>query len=219
MNAAAPVLSIRRLDSQAADFAAALDALNRFEAAQDPAVDATVATIIADVRTRGDAAVLEYTERFDGIRASRVADLAIGSDTMRAAYDALPSPERAALETAAARIRAFHERQKHSGFEMASDDGTRLGQRITPIDRVGLYVPGGKAAYPSSVLMNAIPAHVAGVGEIVMMVPTPVPGDASAAHAPRNPASATCRANRNADVSCLSPPGLPVATISPDEPS
>ena len=173
MNAAAPVLSIRRLDSQAADFAAALDALSRFEAAQDPAIDATVATIIADVRTRGDAAVLEYTERFDGIRASRVADLAIGSDTMRAAYDALPSPERAALETAAARIRAFHERQKHSGFEMASDDGTRLGQRITPIDRVGLYVPGGKAAYPSSVLMNAIPAQVAGVGDIVIVVPTP----------------------------------------------
>ncbi len=173
MNAAAPVLSIRRLDSQAADFAAALDALSRFEAAQDPAIDATVATIIADVRTRGDAAVLEYTERFDGIRASRVADLAIGSDTMRAAYDALPSPERGALETAAARIRAFHERQKHSGFEMASDDGTRLGQRITPIDRVGLYVPGGKAAYPSSVLMNAIPAQVAGVGDIVIVVPTP----------------------------------------------
>ena len=173
MNAAAPLLSLRRLDTRAADFSDVLDALVRFEAAQDPALDATVATIIADVRLRGDAAVLDYTERFDGIRAARVADLAIPAKTMRAAYDALPPAERSALETAAARIRAFHERQRNPGFEIAGDDGTRLGQRVTPIDRVGLYVPGGKAAYPSSVLMNAIPAHVAGVRDIVMVVPTP----------------------------------------------
>ena len=173
MNAPAPVLSIRRLDARAADFGTALDALIRFEAAQDPAIDSAVAAIIADVRLRGDAAVLDYTERFDGIRATRVADLEIDAKAMRAAHDALPAAERNALETAAARIRAFHERQKNPGFEIASDDGTRIGQRVTPIDRAGLYVPGGKAAYPSSVLMNAIPARVAGVEDIVMVVPTP----------------------------------------------
>ena len=173
MNAPAPVLSIRRLDARAADFGTALDALIRFEAAQDPAIDAAVAAIIADVRLRGDAAVLDYTERFDGIRATRVADLEIDAKAMRAAHDALPAAERNALETAAARIRAFHERQRNPGFEIASDDGTRIGQRVTPIDRAGLYVPGGKAAYPSSVLMNAIPARVAGVEDIVMVVPTP----------------------------------------------
>ena len=173
MNAPAPVLSIRRLDARAADFGTALGALIRFEAAQDPAIDAAVAAIIADVRLRGDAAVLDYTERFDGIRATRVADLEIDAKAMRAAHDALPAAERNALETAAARIRAFHERQRNPGFEIASDDGTRIGQRVTPIDRAGLYVPGGKAAYPSSVLMNAIPARVAGVEDIVMVVPTP----------------------------------------------
>ena len=173
MNAPAPVLSIRRLDARAADFGTALDALIRFEAAQDPAIDSAVAAIIADVRLRGDAAVLDYTERFDGIRATRVADLEIDAKAMRAAHDALPAAERNALETAAARIRAFHERQRNPGFEIASDDGTRIGQRVTPIDRAGLYVPGGKAAYPSSVLMNAIPARVAGVEDIVMVVPTP----------------------------------------------
>ena len=173
MNAAGPLVAIRRLDSRAPDFAAALDALTRFEAAQDPAIDATVAEIVADVRARGDAAVLEYTERFERVRASRVADLAIDGEAMRQAHEALPPAERTALETAAARIRAFHERQKNAGFDIVSDDGTRLGQRVTPIDRAGLYVPGGKAAYPSSVLMNAIPAHVAGVADIVMVVPTP----------------------------------------------
>ena len=173
MNAGAPVLTLRTLDTRDAGFDAALDALIRFEAAQDPAVDAEVAAIIADVRRRGDAAVLEYTARFDGLREPRMQDLAIDRDDMRRAYDGLPQSERSTLETAAARIRDFHARQLTDGFSFRSADGTELGQRVTPLDRVGLYVPGGKAAYPSSVLMNAIPAEVAGVGDIVMVVPTP----------------------------------------------
>jgi histidinol dehydrogenase len=173
MNGEQSPLSLRTLDTRAADFDRTLDALIRFEAAQDPAIDRVVAAIIDDVRTRGDVAVLEYTARLDGVRAASVDDLAIGRDEMRRAYEALAAAERAALDTAAARIRAFHERQVLAGFSVRSEDGTELGQRITPLDRAGLYVPGGKAAYPSSVLMNAIPAHVAAVGEIVMVVPTP----------------------------------------------
>jgi histidinol dehydrogenase len=173
MNAPAPVLSLRVLDASDADFASALDALTRFEAAQDPAIDAAVAAIIDDVRDRGDAAVLEYTARFDGVTASHMSELGIDRQAMRASFDALSSVERRALEAAAVRIRAFHERQKDPGFSFRDADGTELGQRVTPIDRAGLYVPGGKAAYPSSVLMNAIPAQVAGVGDIVMVVPTP----------------------------------------------
>jgi len=173
MKGAQSPLSLRTLDTRAADFDRTLDALIRFEAAQDPATDRVVAAIVDDVRARGDVAVLEYTARFDGVRAPSVDDLAIGRDEMRRAYEALPAAERAALDTAAARIRAFHERQPLAGFSVRSEDGTELGQRVTPLDRAGLYVPGGKAAYPSSVLMNAIPAHVAGVGEIVMVVPTP----------------------------------------------
>jgi len=173
MNAPAPVLSLRVLDASDADFASALDALTRFEAAQDPAIDAAVAAIIADVRDRGDAAVLEYTARFDRVTASRMSELGIDRNAMRASFDALSSVERRALEAAAVRIRAFHERQRDPGFSFLDADGTELGQRVTPIDRAGLYVPGGKAAYPSSVLMNAIPAQVAGVGDIVMVVPTP----------------------------------------------
>ena len=167
--------AVRRLSSAAPGFAAELDALCAFESAQDPSVDAAVATIIADVRARGDRALLDYTRRFDWLGAPSVAALAIGAEEMRVAYEALPDVQRDALATAAKRIRAFHEAQKaHGGaFEVAEPDGTRLGQRVTPLDRVGLYVPGGKAAYPSSVLMNAIPAHVAGVREIVMVVPTP----------------------------------------------
>ncbi|MEO8537635.1 MAG: histidinol dehydrogenase [Betaproteobacteria bacterium] len=173
MNAHAPVLTLRVLDAGDAGFDAALDALVRFEAAQDPAIDDVVGAIIADVRRHGDAAVLRYTAHFDGLVASRVDELAIDRDAMRAAYDGLPEVERRALETAASRIRDFHERQKDGGFMFRTEDGTELGQRVTPLDRVGLYVPGGKAAYPSSVLMNAIPAHVAGVGDIVMVVPAP----------------------------------------------
>ncbi|HSQ80053.1 MAG TPA: histidinol dehydrogenase [Casimicrobiaceae bacterium] len=173
MTAAAPKLTLRRLDSAAPGFTAELDALIAFEAGQDPAVDATVAAIIADVRARGDAALLEYTARFDGLAVAGAADLRISAEAMREAYDSLPAVERDALTTAAQRIRDFHERQRGGGFSMRSADGTELGQRVTPLDRVGIYVPGGKAAYPSSVLMNAIPARVAGVAEIVMVVPTP----------------------------------------------
>ena len=173
MNAHAALLTLRELDSRAAGFDAELDALIRFEAAQDPSIDAAVAAIIADVRDRGDEALLEYTARFDGIEASRIAELTVDRAEMRRAFDAIGDDERRALEAAGARIRAFHERQKSDGFVIRSDDGTELGQRVTPLDRAGLYVPGGKAAYPSSVLMNAIPAQVAGVADIVMVVPTP----------------------------------------------
>jgi histidinol dehydrogenase len=169
----APRLELRRLDTTQPEFGRALDALIAFEAAQDPGIDAAVTAIIADVRARGDAAVLDYTRRFDRVDVSRIADLAIGADAMREAHARLTDRERNALATAAARIRDFHERQKDFGFAFRDADGTELGQRVTALDRVGLYVPGGKAAYPSSVLMNAIPAQVAGVGEIVMVGPTP----------------------------------------------
>ena len=166
-------LSLRRLDTTAPGFDAEFDRLTAFEAAQDPAVDAAVAAIVADVRARGDAAVLEYTARFDRVRAERVADLEISPTAMREAFEALPQAQRDALAAAASRVRAYHERQKAASWSFREADGTELGQRVTPLDRVGLYVPGGKAAYPSSVLMNAIPAHVAGVAEIVMVVPAP----------------------------------------------
>ncbi len=165
--------SLRRLATADDGFSAALEALVAFEAAQDPGVDATVAAIIADVRARGDAAVLEYTRRFDRLEATTLAELLIGADAMRGAFDAMPAAQRDALTAAAARVRSFHERQKAGSWSITEADGTELGQRVTPLDRVGIYVPGGKAAYPSSVLMNAIPAHVAGVPEIVMVVPTP----------------------------------------------
>jgi len=165
----------RRLDTAAPGFDAELEALVAFEAAQDPDVDEAVARIIAEVRTRGDAALLECTKRFDQLDVPSTAALEISADEMRRAYELLPDDQRDALSTAAARIRSFHETQKaHGGaFKVTEPNGTELGQRITPLDRVGLYVPGGKAAYPSSVLMNAIPANVAGVRDIVMVVPTP----------------------------------------------
>jgi histidinol dehydrogenase len=166
-------LTLRRLDSGAPEFDGDLDALIAFEASQDPAVDAAVASIIDDVRKRGDAALLEHTLRLDRVRAERVSDLEIPRDEFRRAFEALPTAQRDALATAAARIRVYHEQQKAPDWSIKEPDGTELGQRVTPIDRVGLYVPGGKAAYPSSVLMNAIPAQVAGVREIVMVVPTP----------------------------------------------
>jgi len=166
-------LVVRRLDSTAPDFDRELAALTTFEAAQDPTVDATVARIIADVRSRGDDALLEYTVRFDAVAAASVAALEIGADEMRHAFETLPETVRAALRTAAARIRAFHERQALASWSYRDADGSEFGQRVTPLDRVGVYVPGGRAAYPSSVLMTVIPAHVAGVAEIVMVVPTP----------------------------------------------
>ncbi|WP_342118431.1 histidinol dehydrogenase [Pseudoduganella sp. OTU4001] len=166
---------IRKLDSTQDDFQETLDALLAFEAETDDAIESAVAKIIADVRARGDEAVLDYTNRFDRMNAASMADFDIGQPELDAALASLPAAQRAALQTAADRIRAFHERQKQElqGFTYTEADGTILGQRITPLDRVGIYVPGGKAAYPSSVLMNAVPAKVAGVEEIIMVVPTP----------------------------------------------
>jgi histidinol dehydrogenase len=166
-------LRLRRLDSRSPAFAQELERLIAFERAQDPAIDAAVATIIADVRSRGDAALLDHTARFDRLQAASVADLEIGAGEMRTAFESLPGAQRDALATAAARVRVYHEQQKAPDWSIREPDGTELGQRVTPLDRVGLYVPGGKAAYPSSVPMNAIPAHVAGVREIVMVVPAP----------------------------------------------
>ena len=164
---------ISRLDSSAAGFDAALSRLTAFDATQDAGVEAAVTSIIADVRARGDAAVLDYTARFDGVRVASVAELEIASTELAAALDSLGATERDALEFAAQRIRAFHERQLAESWSFTEPDGTKLGQRVTPLARLGLYVPGGKAAYPSSVLMNALPAKVAGVDELIMVVPTP----------------------------------------------
>ena len=164
---------VRRLDSTSPDFDAQLTALLRFSSDGDSDVERAVAAITADVRTRGDAALVEYTRRFDRFEVKRAADLEIPRVEWSAALAALPVAQRAALEAAAARIDAFHERQKAESWRFTEADGTELGQRVTPLDRVGIYVPGGKAAYPSSVLMNAIPARVAGVAEVIMVTPTP----------------------------------------------
>ena len=171
-------IQIRKLDSSQDGFQQSLDTLLAFEADTDAAIETSVAKILADVKTRGDAAVLEYTNRFDRIPHGGAAEMAafdISQAELQAALNGLPSAQREALQIAAQRIRAFHERQREElrGFSYTEPDGTVLGQKITPLDRVGIYVPGGKAAYPSSVLMNAIPAHVAGVREIIMVVPTP----------------------------------------------
>lgn len=166
-------IAIKRLATGDADFAARLKELLAFEAAADENIERTVADILADVKARGDAAVVEYTNRFDRLTAKAMADLELGQDELQRALAGLPPDRRAALEAAAGRIRAYHERQKQQGWSYTEADGTQLGQMITALDRVGLYVPGGKAAYPSSVLMNAIPAKVAGVKELIMVVPTP----------------------------------------------
>ncbi|MBG6222426.1 MULTISPECIES: histidinol dehydrogenase [unclassified Janthinobacterium] len=171
-------IQIRKLDSSQDGFQQSLDTLLAFEAGTDAAIETSVAKILADVKTRGDAAVLEYTNRFDRIPHGGAAEMAafdISQAELQAALNGLPSAQREALQIAAQRIRVFHEHQREQlrGFTYTEPDGTLLGQKITPLDRVGIYVPGGKAAYPSSVLMNAIPAHVAGVGEIIMVVPTP----------------------------------------------
>jgi histidinol dehydrogenase len=166
---------MRRLSTRRPGFDAALGALTRYEAAQDAKVERTVRSIIADVRARGDAAVLQYSRRFDGVKATAVAKLQIGKKALKAALHSLSRPQAKALREAAARIRGFHERQLASSWRYQEADGTMLGQNVTPLERVGLYVPGGKAAYPSSVLMNAIPAKVAGVPELVMVSPNPNP--------------------------------------------
>lgn len=164
---------IKRLSTRDADFAARLAELTGYQSAQDDRVESPVRAILADVRLRGDPAVLEYTQRFDRVDATEMSSLAIGQAELAQALASLPEELSQALRFAADRIRRFHERQLSSSWEYTESDGTRLGQRVTPLDRVGLYVPGGKAAYPSSVLMNAIPAKVAGVGELVMVSPTP----------------------------------------------
>ncbi len=167
------MIALKRFKSSAPDFEGQLAGLLAFESAQDPAVDATVAGILDDVKKRGDAAVLDYTWRFDRVEASAVAELEFTRDEMQHALAALPAVQRNALEQAAGRVRSYHEKQLAQSWSYTDQDGTRLGQQVTALDRVGLYVPGGKAAYPSSVLMNALPARVAGVSEIVMVVPTP----------------------------------------------
>ena len=167
-------LALRQLDSADAGFDAELGSLLAYSVEADAAIEASVDAIVADVRERGDAAVLDYTARFDGLARDTVAELEIGRHELQAALAALPSQQRSALEVAAARIRDFHERQLEAcgrSWSYRDADGTLLGQKVTPLERVGIYVPGGKAAYPSSVLMNAIPARVAGVGEIVMVAP------------------------------------------------
>ena len=167
------MLKLRRLSSTQPDFDAQLGTLLDFEAAQDPQVDATVAAILDDVKRRGDEAVVDYTRRLDHVDARSLQDLKLSPARLQAALSSVPAAQRRALEQAADRIRTFHLRQLQDSWSYLEADGTLLGQRVTPLDRVGLYVPGGRAAYPSSVLMNAIPAKVAGVQEVTMVVPTP----------------------------------------------
>jgi histidinol dehydrogenase len=170
------VASPVRLSTGASDFEAQFKARLHWSGDTDAEIESRVASILADVQQRGDAAVLAYTQRFDGLQADSVQALELTQAELKAAFDALPAAQREALQAAAQRVRRYHEAQKKASGESWSyreADGTLLGQKVTPLDRVGIYVPGGKAAYPSSVLMNAIPAHVAGVSEIIMVVPTP----------------------------------------------
>lgn len=164
---------MKYLNTQDADFQAELQALLAFETAQDPKIDQIVADICADVHQRGDAAVIEYTNRFDGTAAQSIHDLTLSQEALKNAFERLPEAVQQALKTSAARVESYHQRQKLESWSYTDEDGTLLGQQITALDRVGIYVPGGKAAYPSSVIMNAMPAHVAGVQEIIMVVPTP----------------------------------------------
>ncbi len=167
------MISITRLSSGQADFLPRLDKLLQFDAATDASIERTVAAILADVRARGDAAVLEYTNRFDRMSATSMAALTLPKSRLDEALVGLEPERRQALEAAAERVRRYHEKQLQASWSYTEADGTLLGQQVTALDRVGLYVPGGKAAYPSSVLMNAIPAKVAGVAELIMVVPTP----------------------------------------------
>jgi histidinol dehydrogenase len=168
-------MKLRRLSTRSPGFDAELAQLTRYDAAQDPAVQEAVRGIIADVRVRGDVAVLEYTKRFDRLEAKSIASLEIDQETLNAALQSIPDDQAQALRLAAERIRAFHEKQLQQSWDYTDKDGTRLGQRVSALERVGLYVPGGKAAYPSSVLMNALPAKVAGVPDLVMVSPNPNP--------------------------------------------
>lgn len=164
---------INRLNSSDQGFDEQLTQLLAYDEAQDSQIESAVSEILANVREHGDAAVVEYSRKFDGVSAEHMAELEVSKEACEAALAALPQEQRDALTQAAKRICAYHERQKSTGWTYEEEDGTVLGVKVTPMDRVGLYVPGGKAAYPSSVLMNAIPAKVAGVGEVVMVTPTP----------------------------------------------
>jgi histidinol dehydrogenase len=168
-----------RLSTASGTFDADLKARLHVPDAADSAIDKVARDILADVRQRGDAAVLDYTARFDGLAAASVADLELTQADFKAAFDGLPVAQREALQAATQRVRSYHEAQKKAGggsWSYRDEEGTLLGQKVTPLDRVGIYVPGGKAAYPSSLIMNAVPAHVAGVQEIILVVPTPVRG-------------------------------------------
>ncbi|TCV83712.1 histidinol dehydrogenase [Sulfurirhabdus autotrophica] len=167
------MLNIKRYNTTQPDFDAQLVQLLAFEGAQDAAIDHVVADILADVKKRGDAAVMEYSQRFDRLSAKSMSELSLPKERLEEALRNLPAEQRDALEQAAHRVRTYHDRQLMASWSYTEEDGTMLGQQITALDRVGLYVPGGKAAYPSSVLMNAIPAKVAGVAELIMVVPTP----------------------------------------------
>ncbi len=166
-------ISIRRLNASQNDFDTELARLLAWEDSVDQSVNESVRHILHQVKTRGDAAVLEFTEKFDRLKVDSVAELEISRERLQQALKAIPEDQRVALEKAAERVRDYHERQNQKSWQYQDEDGTVLGQKVTPLDRAGLYVPGGKAAYPSSVLMNAIPAKVAGVAEVIMMVPTP----------------------------------------------
>jgi histidinol dehydrogenase len=166
-------MNIRKLSSRSAGFDAELIKLLAFEETADEELEATVASILADVRKRGDAAVLEYTRKFDRLPLANAAAMELSRDELRVAFEGLPADQRSPLEQAAQRITDYHKKQVQTSWSYTDAGGTLLGQQVTPLDRVGLYVPGGKAAYPSSVLMNALPAKVAGVAELIMVVPTP----------------------------------------------
>jgi histidinol dehydrogenase len=166
-------INIRHFSTQDSDFDKNLKDLLAFETAQDDSIDVVVANILKDVKTQGDAAVLEYTNRFDKTNVNQLSALEISHAELLEALNSLSTEQRKALQTAADRVRGYHEKQLMSSWSYTEADGTLLGQQVTSLDRVGLYVPGGKAAYPSSVLMNAIPAKVAGVQELIMVVPTP----------------------------------------------
>lgn len=166
-------MNLTKLTTQDADFQQQLDAVLAWDASSDQAVVETVKSILDDVKSRGDDAVLDYSRRFDRIEADTLADLELPLSRAQAALESIPADQRSALEAAAERIRLYHDHQKQGSWTYTEADGTVLGQQVTPLDRAGLYVPGGKAAYPSSVLMNAIPAKVAGVEELIMVVPTP----------------------------------------------
>ncbi|MFG0807743.1 histidinol dehydrogenase [Pseudomonas fluvialis] len=165
--------AIRRLNAADQDFAQHLDHLLSWESVSDDAVNQRVLEIIQAVRVRGDAALVDFTRQFDGLDVASMAELILPRERLELALTRISSEQRAALEKAAERVRVYHERQKQDSWSYTEADGTVLGQKVTPLDRAGLYVPGGKASYPSSVLMNAIPAKVAGVPEVVMVVPTP----------------------------------------------